>query len=172
MLNITNHQRNGNQTTTRYQEIVTDFIFLSSKITVDGDCNHEIKRHLLLVRKAMKPRQHIIKQRHHFANKDPYSQSYGFSSNHVQGESWTRKKAEHWGTDVFKLWCWKRLLRVLWTAMSSNLSVLKKINPGYTSEGLMLKLKLQYFGHLTRRANSLEKTLMLGKIEGRRRRGR
>ena len=103
MLNITNHQRNGNQTTTRYQEIVTDFIFLSSKITVDGDCNHEIKRHLLLVRKAMKPRQHIIKQRHHFANKDPYSQSYGFSSNHVQGESWTRKKAERQRTDAFKL---------------------------------------------------------------------
>ena len=95
MLNITNRQRNGNQTTTRYQEIVTDFIFLSSEITVDGDCNHEIKGHLLLVRKAMKPRQHIIKQRHHFANKDPYSQSYGFSSSHVQGESWTRKKAEH-----------------------------------------------------------------------------
>ena len=111
------------------------------------------------------------KQRHHFANKGLYSQSYGFSSSQVGCESWTVKKAEHQRIDAFKLWCWRRLLRVPWTAERSNQSILKEINPEYSLEGLMLKLKLQYFGHLIRRAHSLEKTLMLEKIEGRRRKG-
>ena len=108
-----------------------------------------------------------IKRRHHFANKGPDSQSYGFS----RCESWTIKKAEHWKIDAFKLWCWRRLLRVSWTARRSNQSILKEINPEYLLEGLMLKLKLQYFGHLIWKANLLEKTPMLGKIEGRSKRG-
>ena len=119
-----------------------------------------------------KPRQCIKKQRYHFADKSPYSQSYGFSSSHVQmygSESWTVKKAERWRIDVFELWFWRRLFRVLWTARRSNQSILKEMNPEYSLEGLMLKL--QYFGHLMWRADSLEKTLILGKIEGRRRRG-
>ena len=111
------------------------------------------------------------KQRHHFANKGLYSQSYGFSSSQVGCESWTIKKAEHQRIDAFKLGCWRILLRVPWTAERSNQSILKEINPEYSLEGLMLKLKLQYFGHLIRRAHSLEKTLMLEKIEGRRRKG-
>ena len=111
-------------------------------------------------------------QRHYFANKGPYNQSYGFSSIMYRCESWTIKKAECWRIDVFKLGCWRRLLRVPWTAKRSNQSILKEIDPEYSLEGLLLKLKLQYFGHLMRRASSLEKTLMLGKIEGRRRRGR
>ena len=116
--------------------------------------------------------QHIKKQRHHFANKGPYSQSYGFPVVMCEGESWTIKKAECRRIDAFKLWCWRRLLKVPWT-VRSNQSVLNEINPKYSLEGLMLKLKLQYFGYLIRGANSLEKTLMmLGKIEGRRRRGR
>ena len=117
-----------------------------------------------------KPRQSIKKQGHHFANKGPYSQSYNFSSSHVQCESWTIKKTEHQRIDAFELWCWRRLLRVPWTARRSNQSIIKEINPEYTLEGLMLKLKFQYFGHLMGRASSLEKTLMQGKIEGRRRR--
>ena len=119
-----------------------------------------------------KPRQHIKKQRHYSAYKGPYSQSYGFPAVMYGCESWTIKKAEGRRTDAFKLRCWRRLLRVPWTARRSNQSILKEINPEYLLEGLMLKLKLQYFGHLMWRANSLEKTLMLGKIEGRRRRGR
>ena len=119
-----------------------------------------------------KPRQHIKKQRHRFANKGPYSQSYGFSSIMYVCESWTVKKAECRRIDVFELGCWRRLLRVPWTARRSNQSILKEIDPEYSLEGLMLKLKLQYFGHLMWRANSLENTLMLGKNEGRRRRGR
>ena len=119
-----------------------------------------------------KPRQCIKKQRHHFANKSAYSQSYGFSSSHVWMWEVDIKKVEHGRTDAFELWCWRRLLRVPWTGGRSNQSILKEISPGYSLEGLMLKLKLQYFGHLLRRADSLEKTLMLGKIEGRRRRGR
>ena len=116
------------------------------------------------------PGQHIKKQRHYFANKGPCTQSCGFSS--MYGcESWTMKKAEHWKIDAFKLWCWRRLLRVPWTARRSNQSILKEISPWCSLEGLMLKLKLQYFGHLMRRADSFEKTLMLGKIKGRRRRG-
>ena len=117
------------------------------------------------------PRQHIIKQRHYFVNKSPSTQGHGFSSGHVWCESWTIKKAECQRTDVFELWCWRRLLRVPWTARRSNQSILKEISPGCSLEGLMLKVKLQYFGHLMQRADSFEKTLMLGKIEGRRRRG-
>ena len=122
-----------------------------------------------------KPRQYIKKQRHYFSNKGPYSQSYGFSSSEVQiysDVSWTIKKIEHQRIDAFELWCWKRLLRVLWTARRSSQSILKEISPEYSLEGLMLKLKLQYFGHLMQKADSLEKTLMLGKTKGRRRRGR
>ena len=119
-----------------------------------------------------KPRQHIKKQRHHFANKGPSSQGYGFSISHVH--MWELDPKEGWApkNDAFELWCWRRLLRVLWTARRSNQSNLKEINPEYSLEGLMLKLKLQYFGHLMGRTDSLEKTLMLGKIEGRRRRRR
>ena len=113
------------------------------------------------------PRHCIKKQRQYFANKALSSQSYGFSS--MYGcDSWTIKKAEHWRIDAFELWCWRRLLRVLWTAGRSNQSILKKINPEYSLEGLMLKPKLQYFGHLMRRTDSLEKTLILGQVEGRR----
>ena len=117
------------------------------------------------------PRQHIKKQRHHFANKDPSSQSYGCSSSHIWTDSWTVKKADCWRIDAFELWCWRRLLKVPWTAQRSNQSILKEIYPEYSLEGLILKLKLQYFGHLMWRTDSLEKTLVLGKIEGRRRRG-
>ena len=114
-------------------------------------------------------RQHIKKLRHFFVNKSPSSQGYGFSSMDVRVG--TIKNAEHWRIDTFELWCWRRLLRVPWTARRSNQSLLKEISPGYSLEGLMLKLKLQYFGYLMRRADSFEKTLMLGKIKGRRRRG-
>ena len=117
------------------------------------------------------PRQHIKKQRHYFVNKSPSSQGYGFSSGHYGCESWTVKKAKLQRTDAFELWCWRRLLRVPWTTGRSNQSILKEISPGCSLVGLMSKLKLQYFGHLIRRADSLEKTLMLGQIEGRRRRG-
>ena len=116
-----------------------------------------------------KPRQHIKKQRHHFADKGLSSQSYGFLVVVYGYESWTIKKAEHWRINAFELRCWGKLLRISWTARS-NQSILKEINPEYSLEGLMLKLKLQYFGHLLQKANSLKKTLMLGKIEGRRRR--
>ena len=116
------------------------------------------------------PRQHFQKQRHYFANKVSSSQIYGFSSSHGC-ESWAIKKTESWKIDAFELWCCRRLLRVIWTARRSNQSILKKFSPEYSLEGLMLKLKLQYFGHLMQRADSFEKTLMLGKIEGRRRRG-
>ena len=143
--------------------------FGDSKIT-DGDYSHEIKRHLLLGRKVMTNlEQHIKKQRYYFAHKGPSSQSYGFSSSHV----WMWElEAECWRIDAFELWCWRRLLRVPWTARRSNQSILKEISPRCSLEGLMLKLKLQYFGHLMRRADSLENTLMLGGIRGRRRRGR
>ena len=115
-------------------------------------------------------RQHIKKLRHYFADKGPSSQSYGFSSSHVW--MWELDhKAEHQRIDAFELWCWRRLLRIPWTVRRSNQSILKEIRPEYSLEGLMLKLKLQYFGHLMRRTDSLEKTLMLGKTEGRRRRG-
>ena len=191
-----------------------DFSFLGSKITADGDCSHEIKRHLLLGRKAMTNLkwsevvqlcptlcnsmdyslpgssvhgifpgkstgvgchlllQRIKEQRHYFTNKCLCSQSFGFSSSHVWMWELDLKKAECQRIDAFKLWCWRRLLRVLWTARRFNQSIIKEISPDYSLEGLMLKLKLQYFGHLMRRIDSLEKTLMLGKIEGGRRRGR
>ena len=110
-------------------------------------------------------------QRHYFVNKGPSSQGYGFSSSHYGCESWTIKKAEHRRIDAFELWCWRRLFRVPWTARRSNQSILKEISSGCSLEGLMLRLKLQYFGHLMRKVDSLEKTLMLGGIGGRRRRG-
>ena len=113
------------------------------------------------------PKQHVKKQKHYFVNKGLSGQGYDFSSGHV----WMAKKAEHRRIDTFELWCWRRLWRVPWAARRSNQSILKEISPGCSLQGLMLKLKLQYFGHLMRRADSLEKTLMLGKIEGRRRRG-
>ena len=140
--------------------------FGGSKITADGDCSHEIKRHLLLGRKAM---THL---RHYFANKGSSSQSSGFSCSHVWLWDLDYKKAEHCRIDAFELWCWRRLLRVPWTARRSNQSILKEISPGCSLEGLMLKLKLQYFAYLMWRTDSLEKTLMLGKIEHERRRGR
>ena len=147
-------------------ETVSDFIFGGSKITADGDCSHEIKRHLLLGRKVMTNLDSILKSRHYFANKGPSSQGYDFSTSHVwMWELDCKKKLS-----AFEPWCWRRLLRIPWTARRSNQSILKEISPGCSLEGLMLKLKLQYFGHLMRRADSFEKTLMLGKIEGRRRR--
>ena len=154
---------------------VSDFILGGSKITADGDYSHEIKRHLLLGRKAMTNLDSVIKkQRHYFADKVLYSQGYGFSSSHVWMwcESWTVKKVECQRIDAFELWCWRRLLRVPWTARRSNQSILKEISPGCSLEGLMLKLKLQYFVHLIQRADSLENTLILGGIGGRRKRGR
>ena len=147
-------------------ERVTDFILGGSKITADGDCSHEIKRRLLIGGKA---KQHIKTHRHYFAHKGPSSQSYGFPVVMYGCEGWTTKKAEHWRIDDSELWCWRRLLRVPWTARRLNQSILKEISPGCSLEGLMLKLKFQYFGHLMQRADSFEKTLMLGKIEGRRR---
>ena len=153
-------------------ETVADFIFWGgSKITADGDCSHEIKRCLLLGKKSYdQPRKHIKKQRHYFAKKGPSSQSYGFFCSHVW--MWELDYKESWALRIyaFELWCWRRLLRVPWTARRSNQSILKEISPECSLEGLMLKLKLQYFGHLMRRADSFEKTLMLGKFKGRRRR--
>ena len=147
-------------------ETVTDFIFLGSKITAGmkskDACSLEEK---------LWQTYRIKMQRHYFANKGPSSQSYGFSCSHVQCESWTIKKAEQWRLDAFELWFWKRLLRVPWTARRSSQSILKEINPEYSLEGLMLRLKLQSSGYLMQRTDSLEKTLMLGKIEDRRRRG-
>ena len=147
-------------------ETVTDFIFLGSKITAGGDCSHEIKRHLLLGRKATNNLDSILKSRDiTLLVKVPIVKvMYGC-------ESWTIKKAECWTIDAFELPCWRRLSRVPWTAWRSHQSILKGISPEYSVEGLMLKPKLQYFGHLMQKADSLEKTLMLGKIEGRRRRG-
>ena len=145
--------------------------FLGSKITANSDCSHEIKRRLLLGRKVLTNLNNILKTWHYFANKGPSSQSYGFFSSMCGCESWTIKKSEHQRTDAFELWCWRRLLRVLWTARRSNQSILKEISPEYSLERLMLKPKLQYFGHLMRRADSFEMTLMLGKIEGKKRRG-
>ena len=144
-----------------------------SKITADGDCSHEIKRGLLLGRKAMTNLDSILKSRDITLPTKVHSiKAMVFPVVMYGCESWTIKKAEHWRIDAFELWCWTRLLKVTWTARRSNQSILKKISPGCSLEGLMLKLKLQYYGHLMWRADSLEKTLMLGKIEGRRRRGR
>ena len=137
------------QTDGETMETVTDFIFLGSKITVDGDCSREIKRCLFLGRKAMANVDSILKsQRHYFANKGPYSQSYGFPVVMYGCESWIIKKAESQRIDAFELWCWRRLLRVPWTARRSNQSILKEISPEYSLERLMLKLKLQSFGYL------------------------
>ena len=154
---------------------VRDFIFGGSKITAGGDYSHEMKRHLLLERKAMINLDSLLKSSDIILPKNSYSQSYGFSSSfsHITYRcvSWVIMTVEHQRINAFKLWCWRRLLTALWTARRSNQSILKEINPEYSLEGLMLKLKLQYFGYLMQRANSLEKTLMLGRIEGRRRRG-
>ena len=153
-------------------ETVIDFVFLGSKISADSDCSHEIKRCLLLGKKVMTNIDSILKSRDiillikvHLLNAVVFPVvMYGC-------ESWTIKKAEHQRIDTFQLWCWRRLLRVPWTARRSNQSILKEIGPRCSLEGLMLKLKLQYFGHLTQRADSFERTLMLVKTESRRRRG-
>ena len=153
-------------------ETVTDFIFLSSKITADGDCSHEIKRCLLLGRKAMTNLDSILENRDiTFPTKVCLVKAMVSPVVLYRCESWTIKKAECRRIDAFELWCWRRLLRVPWTARRSNQSILKEINTEYSLEGLMLKLKLQNFGHLMQRTDSLEKTLMLGKIEDGRRRG-
>ena len=153
-------------------ETVTDFIFLGSKITADGDCSHEIKRCLLLGRKAMTNLDSILKSRDiTLPTKVCLVKARVFPVVMYACESWTVKKAENQRIDAFELWCWRRLLRVPWTARRSNQSILKEISPGCSLEGLMLKLKFQYFVHLMQKADSFEKTLMLGKIEGRRRRG-
>ena len=153
-------------------ETVRDFILGGSKITADGDCSHEIKRRLLLERKVMTNLDSILKNRDiTLPTKVRLVKAMVFLVVMYGCESWAIKKAEHQRIDAFELWCWRRLLRVHWTARRWNQSILKEISPEYSLEGLMLKLKLQYFGHLMRRADSLEKTLMLGKIEGRRTRG-
>ena len=154
-------------------ETVTDFIFLGSKITLDGDCSHEINRCLLLGRKTMTNLGSILKSRETtLPTKVCLVKAMVFPEVMYRCESWAIKKAECQRIDAFELWCWRRLLRVPWTARRSNQSILKEISPGFSLEGLMLKLKLQYFGYLIRRTDSLEKTLMLGKTEGGRRRGR
>ena len=153
-------------------EAVTDFIILGSWITKDGDCSHAIKRSLPLVRKAMTNlRQCIHKQSHHLQRKVQLVKAMVFPVVMYWCESWTIKKAERRRIDAFKLWCWRRLLRVSWTANGSNQSILKGINLEYSLEELMLKLKLQYFRYLMWRTDSLEKILMLGKIEDKRRSG-
>ena len=151
---------------------MTDFIFLGSKITADGDCSHEIKRHWLLGKTPMTNLDSILKTRDiTLPTVVHLVKTLVFPVVMYGCESWTIKKAEHQRIDAFELWCWRRLLRVPWTARRSNQSVLKEISPEYSLEGRMLKLKLQYFGHLMRRTDSLEKTLMLGMIEGRRKKG-
>ena len=153
-------------------ETVSDFIFLSSKITADGDYIHEIKRHLFLGRKVMTNLDSILKSKDiTLPTKVHPVKTMVFPEVMYGYESWTVKKAERRRIDTFELWCWRRLLGVPWTAKRSNQSILKEISPGCSLEGLMLKLKLQYFGHLMQRVDSLEKTLMLGGIGGRRRRG-
>ena len=154
-------------------ETVADFIFLGSKITADGDCSHEIKRGLLLRRKGMTSLDSILKSRETIlSTKVCLIKATVFPVVMYGCESWTIKKAEGRRINAFELCCWRRLLRIPWTARRSNQSILKEISPGCSLEGLMVKLKLQYFGHLMRRVDSLEKTLMLGGIGGRRRRGR
>ena len=153
-------------------ETVSDFIFLGSRITADGDCSHEIKRRLILGRKVMTNLDSILKSRDiTLPIKVRLVKDMAFPVVMYGCESWTVRKAERRRIDAFELWYWRRLLRVPWTARKPNQSILKEISPGCVLEGLMLKLKLGYFGHLMRRADSFEKTLMLGKIEGRRRRG-
>ena len=152
-------------------ETVTEFIFLGSKITADGDCSHEIKRRLLLGRKALTNLDTILKRRDiTLPTKVHLVKAMVFPAVMYGCESWTIKKAEHWRIDAFELWCWRRLLRVPWPARRSNQSIPKEISPEYSLEGLILKLKLQYFGHLMQRTD-IWKALILGKIEGRRRKG-
>ena len=154
-------------------ETISDFILGGSKIIADGDCSHEIKRHLILGRKVMTNLDSIFKSRDiTLPTKVCLVKVMVFPVVMYGCESWTVKKAERWRIDAFELWCWRRLLRVPWTARRSSQSTLKEISPGCSLEGMMLKLKLQYFGHLIWRADSLEKTLTLGGIGGRRRRGR
>ena len=153
-------------------ETVTDVIFLGSKITADGDCSHEIKRRLLLGRKAMTNLDSILKSKDIILlTKICLVKAMVFPVVMYRCESWTIRKAEHQRIDALELWCWRRVLRVPWTARRSNQSILKEISPEYSLEGLILRLKLQLFGHLMWRTDSLEKTLILAKIEGRRRRG-
>ena len=153
-------------------EIVTDFIFLGSKITADGDWSHDIKRHLLLGRKALTNLDIILKSRNiTLPTKLHLVKTMVFPVVMYECKSWTIKKAECQRIDAFELWCWRRLLRVPWTARRSNQSIQRETSSEYSLEGLILKLKLQYFGHLMWRTDSLEKTLMLAKIEGGRRRG-
>ena len=154
-------------------ETVSDFIFLGSKITADGDCSHEIRRCLLLGRKVMTKLDSILKSRDITLQTKVYLVKAMFFPVVMCGcESWTVKKAKRQRIDAFELWCCRRLLRVPWTTRRSNQSILKEISPGFSLEGMLLKLKLQYLGHLMQRVDSLEKTLMLGGIGGRRRRGR
>ena len=153
------------------EETVRDFIFLGSQITTDGDYSHEIKRRLLLGRKAMTKPDNILKSREITLPTNIHLVKAVFSSSYVWMWDWTIKKAERRRVDAFEVWCWRRLLRVLWTARRSNQSILKEISPEYSLEALMLKLKHQYLGHLMWRTDSLEKTLTLRKIEGGRRRG-
>ena len=153
-------------------ETVTDLILGSSKITADDDCSHEIRRLLFFGRKVMTNLDSILKSRDiTLPTNVRLVKAIVFLVVMYGCEGWTTKKAERQRIDAFELWCWKKLSRVLWTARRTNQSILKKISPEYSLEGLMLKLKLQYFGHLMRGTNSFEKTLMLGKIEGERRRG-
>ena len=148
-------------------DTVADFIFGGSKITADGDRSHEIKRCLLLGRKVMTNLDSIFKSRDiTLPTKVHLVKAMVFPVSMYGCESWKIKKAEHQRTDAFELWCWRRLLRVPWTARRSNQSIVKEISPGCSLEGLMLRVKLQYFGHLMRRVDAFEKTLMLGKIEG------
>ena len=153
-------------------ETVSDFIFGGSKITADGDCSHEIKRHLLLGRKVMTNLDSILKRDTTLSTKVYLVKAMVFPVVMYECESWTVNKAEHRRIDAFELWCWRRFSRVPWIVRRSNQSILKEISPGCSLAGMMLKLRLQYFGHLMRRVDSLEKTLMLGGIGGRRRRGR
>ena len=151
-------------------ETVADFIFLSSKIAADGDCSPEIKRCILLGRKVMTNLDSVLKNRDiTLPAKVHLFKAMVFPVVICGCESWTIKKAECWRIDAFELWCWRRLLRVPWTAKRSNQFILKEVSPEYSLEGLMLKLKVQYFGHMMWRTDSLEKTLMLGKIGGERR---
>ena len=152
-------------------ETVRDFILGGSKITTDGDCSHEIKRCLLLRRKAMTNLDSILRSRDILLIKIHVVKAMVFPVVMYRCENWIIKKAEHWRIDAFEPWCWRRLLRVPWTARRSNQSILNEISPEYSLEGLMLKPKLQYFGHLMWRVDSMEKTLMLRKTEDRRRRG-
>ena len=151
---------------------VADFTFGGSKITADGECSHEIKRRLLLGREVMTNLDSLLKSRDiTWSTKVRLVKAMVFPVVMYGCESWIIKKAEYRSIDAFEMWCWRRILRVPWTARRSNQSILKEISPGCSLKELMLKLKFQYFGHLMRRADSFEKTLMLGKIEGRRRRG-